>query len=65
MIDHTKIVAALKDIGELRSEAFTHTPKLSPSVSTPSEIAGHEAQLVAIVDELQYRIDLMKEAFEE
>lgn len=63
MIDHTKMVAALKDVGELRSQAFQHTPKLSPSVSTPSQIAEHEEQLVMIVDELQYRIDMMKESF--
>ncbi len=64
MIDHAKMVAALKDVGELRRNAFNLTPKLSPSVSTPSQIAEAEEELASIVDELQYRIDLMKESFE-
>lgn len=65
MIHRAKIVAALKDVGTLRSAAFEFTPKLGASVSTPSQIAEAEEQLAIIVDELQYRIDLMKEAFDE
>ena len=63
MIDRDKIVAAFVDVGELRRDAFKLTPKISPRVSTPSEIAEVEAQLALIVDEMQYRVDMMKEAF--
>ena len=63
MIDRKKVVAALVDVAELRRDAFKLTPKLSPRVSTPEQLAEVEAQLAIVVDELQYRVDLMKESF--
>jgi hypothetical protein len=64
MIDRMKMVNCLVDIGELRSQAFKWTPKLSARVSTPTQIARAERELVIIVDELEQRVQLMKEGIE-